>query len=94
MPAIDTFAPMHALEMLKLMLSLASMWRKSRRGGSLTITVVGVKRSHWNADAPRVIYIQLPDEDYEEDLRTCTQGPIRVLRRRLLLERGGRHDAG
>ena len=56
MPAIDTFAPMPALEMLKLMLSLASMWRRSRRGGVLTIMVVDVKRAHWNADARRVIY--------------------------------------
>ena len=68
MPAIDTFAPMPALEMLKLMLSLASEWRKSRRGGSLTIMVVDVKLAHWNADARRVIYIQLPDEDYEKGM--------------------------
>ena len=46
MPAIDTCAPMPALEMLKFMLSLASEWRKSRRGGSLTIMVVDVKRAH------------------------------------------------
>ena len=45
MPAIDTFAPMPALDMLKLTLSLASMWRKSHRGGSLTIMVVDVKRA-------------------------------------------------
>ena len=31
MPAIDTFAPMPALEMIKLLLSLAATWRKSRR---------------------------------------------------------------
>ena len=68
MPAIDTFAPMPALEMLKLMFSLASMWRTSRRSGSFTIMVVDVKRAHWNADARRVIYIQLPDEDYEEGM--------------------------
>ena len=68
MPAIDTFAPMPALEMLKLMLSLASEWRKSFRGGSLTIMVVDVKRAHWNAAARRVIYIQLPDDDYEEGM--------------------------
>ena len=68
MPDIDTFAPMPALEMLKLMLSLASTWRRSRRGGVLTIMVVDVKRAHWNADARRVIYIQLPDEDYEEGM--------------------------
>ena len=30
--------------------------------------VVDVKRAHWNADARRVIYFQLPDEDYEEGM--------------------------
>ena len=28
--------------------------------------VVDVRRAHWNADAQRTIYIQLPDEDWEE----------------------------
>ena len=51
MNAIDTFAPMPALEMLKLRLSLAAMWRRSPRGGILTIMVVDVRRPHWNADA-------------------------------------------
>ena len=68
MQAIDSFAPMPALEMLKLMLSLASDWRMSFRAGSLTIMVVDVKRAHWNAEARRTIHIQLPDEDYEEGM--------------------------
>ena len=29
MPAIDSFAPMPALEMVKLLLSLAATWRKT-----------------------------------------------------------------
>ena len=66
MPAIDTFAPMPALEMLKLLISLAATWRRSRRGGVLVIMVVDVQRAHWNADARRTIYIQLPDEDWAE----------------------------
>ena len=74
MPAIDTFAVMPALEMLKLMLSLAPMWRRSRRGGVLTIMVVDVRKAHWNADARRVIYIQLPGDG----VRTRTEEPIRL----------------
>ena len=49
MPAIDTFAPMPALEMLKLMLSLAAMWKRSHRGKVLVIMIVDVRRAHWNA---------------------------------------------
>ena len=68
MPAIDSFAPMPALEMMKLLLSLASMWRKTSRGGTLVIMVVDVRKAHWNAAARRTIYIKLPEEDHEEGM--------------------------
>ena len=60
MPAIDSFAPMPALEMMKLLLSLAAMWRKTRRGGVLVIMVIDVRKAHWSAAARRTIYIKLP----------------------------------
>ena len=66
MPALNTFAPMRALEMLKLMLSLAAMWRRSLRGKVSVIMVVGVR--HWNADARRTVYIPPPDENWEEGM--------------------------
>ena len=68
MPAIDSFAPMPALEMMKLLLSLASMWRKTSRGHTLCIMVVDVRKAHWNAAARRTIYIRLPEEDAEEGM--------------------------
>ena len=48
MPAIDSFAPMPVLEMLKLLLSLAAEWRKTSRGHTLCIMVVDVRKAHWN----------------------------------------------
>ena len=68
MQAIDTFAPMPALELLKQLLSLAATWRKSRRGKVLVVMVVDVRRAHWNADARRTIYIQFPDEDWGDGM--------------------------
>ena len=49
MPAIDSFALMPALEMMILLLSLAAMWRTTRRGGVLVVMVIDVRKAHWNA---------------------------------------------
>ena len=68
MPAIDSFAPMPAIELTKLLLSLAAMWRKTRRGGVLAVMVIDVRKAHWNAKARRTIYIKLPEEDDEEGM--------------------------
>ena len=65
MPAIDSFAPMPAIEIVKLFLSLAATWRKTSRGDVLTIMVIDVRKAHWNAPARRTIYIKLPAEDDE-----------------------------
>ena len=56
---------MPALEMMKLLLSLAAQWRTTRRGGHLTLMVIDVRKAHWNSAARRTIYIKLPEEDDE-----------------------------
>ena len=63
MPAIDTIAPMPALEMIKLLLSLAATWRKSRRGRVLCIMVVD---EACPLECGRPYY--LPEEDWEEGM--------------------------
>ena len=38
--------------------------------------VVDVRRAHWNADARKTIYIQLPDEDWEEGMCGLALKPL------------------
>ena len=65
MAAIDSFAPMPPLEMLKVLLSMAAMARTTSRGGTLVVMVVDVRKANWNAAARRTIYIKLPEENDE-----------------------------
>ena len=46
MAAIDSFAPMPPLEMLKLLLSTGAMSRTTSRGGTLVVMVVDVRKAH------------------------------------------------
>ena len=46
MPAINSLAPMPALEMMKSLMSLAAMWRTTGRESTLVIMVVDVRKAH------------------------------------------------
>ena len=89
-PAVDSFATVPALEMMKLLLSLAAMWRTMRRGGVLVVMVIDVREAHRNAEARRTIYIKHPAEDDEEGMWPLPQVFVWVPRRGLVLERRGR----
>ena len=79
MPAIDSFAPMPALEMMKLLLSLAAMWRTTRRGGVLVIMVIDVRKAHLNGDIRRRVVIRIPKE-MGGGLGSCAQAPSPFVR--------------
>ena len=61
----DIFAATLPLEATKLLFSLATMGMKNKKK-PLKLLFVDVKRAYFYAKAKRPVFVQLPEEDYDE----------------------------
>ncbi len=68
----DLFAATPPLEALKMLLSLAVTegfgYSKGNRGGGDKIDFIDVRRAYFQAKARRDVYVELPEEDWEEGM--------------------------
>ena len=68
----DLFAATPPLEANKLLMSMAVTegigYRRNDRANGMKLDFIDVRRAYFHANARRTVYVQLPDEDYEEGM--------------------------
>ena len=68
----DLFAATPPLEAKKLLLHAAVTegigFERGRRGGGMKIEFIDIRKAYFHSEARRAVYLQLPEEDYEEGL--------------------------
>ena len=69
---LDLFAPTPPLEIFKILFSLAVTegigYKRGRKHLGKKIDVIDISNAFFHADALREVYVELPPEDYEENM--------------------------